>query len=142
MGKSVPAADFSLPDLAGRTIKLSDFKGKVVFLNFFATWCPPCRAEMPSIQALFKKIRALPTGQGNKFEILTISIDQTGAAAVKAFVEKGGYTFKVLLDPGGRVASQYGVVNIPATFIINTKGWIVDRIIGSTDWAEFSLNDK
>lgn len=131
------AIDFSLPDLSGKTVKLSDFKGKTVFLNFFATWCPPCRQEMPSMQKLYDKLKGLPAGrQDKKFEMVAVSIDQAGVSAVKPFIEKGGYTFKVLLDPRGVAAEKYQIMSIPTTFIIGADGKILKKEIGSRNWAE------
>ncbi|OGB90110.1 hypothetical protein A2625_04785 [candidate division WOR-1 bacterium RIFCSPHIGHO2_01_FULL_53_15] len=127
-----PAIDFKLPDLSGRTISLSGHKGKVIFLNFFATWCPPCREEMPSMQALYNKLK------GRDFEMLAVSIDRD-AAKLKAFVEKNKYTFRILSDPDGTVASQYGVGAIPATFIIDKKGRIAGSFVGGRDWTERSV---
>ena len=124
------AIDFNLPDLSGKMVKLSAYRGQVVFLNFFATWCPPCREEMPSMQKLYNRLK------GNKFEMLAVSLDRDGKAAVKPFVDKNGYTFKILLDPEGKAAARYGVVSIPTTFIVNKRGEIIDKIIGGRDWSE------
>jgi len=126
------AEDFSLPDLSGKVVKLSDFRGKVVFLNFWATWCPPCRAEMPSMQNLYEKLK------GKDFEMLAVSLDRPGKSAVKPFIEERNYTFRVLLDSSGKVAARYGIVSIPTTYIINKEGKIVDKIIGARDWSEES----
>lgn len=123
------ASDFNLPDLSGQSIRLSDYRGKVVFLNFWATWCPPCRSEMPSMQRLYEKLK------DNDFEMLAVSTDRQGKSAVKSLVEKGGYTFKILLDPEGKVASQYDIVSIPTTFIIDESGKVISKVIGSRDWA-------
>lgn len=130
------AIDFKLIDLSGAAVKLSDYKGKVIFLNFFATWCPPCREEMPSLQALYEKMK------GKDFEMLAVSLDRAGASVVMPFIKKGGYTFKVLLDPEGRVASQYQIFSIPTTFILNKQGKIVEKVIGARDWSEKSFVDK
>src|SRR3989338_5916455 len=119
------AADFNLPDLSGKIVKLSDYKGKVVFLHFWATWCPPCRGEMPYLQALYVKLKA------KKFEILAVAMDREGKRVVEPFIKKGKYTFKVLLDPKGVVSSPYAIVGIPTTFILDRNGRIVDKIVGS-----------
>lgn len=121
---------FTLPDLSGQSVSLADYKDRVIFLNFWATWCPPCREEMPSLQKLHEKLK------GKNFIMLAVALDEEGKAVVKPFVEKGGYSFKVLLDPDGRVASRYQVWSIPTTFIINKEGKIVRRIVGSRDWAK------
>lgn len=127
------AIDFTLADLEGVKVKLSDYKGKVVFLNFWATWCPPCRREMPSMQELHEKLKK------KDFIMLAVSIDRTGLSAVGPFVEKNGYTFKVLVDPSGKAASKYRVSSIPATFIIDKEGKIIDRVIGGRDWSSASV---
>jgi peroxiredoxin len=124
------AYDFSLPNVAGKQVKLSSFKGKVVFLNFWASWCPPCREEMPSIENLFKKMK------GKNFQILAVSLDEGGADVVKRFVSKNRYTFPILLDPDNKAAGKYGIYSIPATYIIDKQGYIIDYYVGSRDWSE------
>lgn len=121
--------DLHLPDTDGIYARLSDYKGKVIFLNFFATWCPPCRREMPSIQKLHNKMK------GKKIEIVCVSVDRGDKNKVLDFIRSGGYTFKVLLDSDGSAADKYSVTSIPATFIIDKKGTIVSRVIGERDWA-------
>lgn len=122
-------ADFYLNDLDGIYTRLSEYKGKVIFLNFFATWCPPCRDEMPSMQ----KLSAIMKGQD--FEMVAVSVDRGGSEKVKDFVARNGYTFKVLLDSDGSAAKKYAVSSIPATFIIDKKGNVISRIIGERDWT-------
>ena len=121
--------DFELRDLSGKKVRLSDFRGKVVFLNFFATWCPPCREEMPSIQRLYEK-----TGQWKAFKLITVSVDRIENDA-RAFLEKGKYTFPVLLDGSG-VADNYGIRGIPTTYIIDKRGKLVNMAVGGNDWAD------
>jgi len=122
------AADFTLTDLSGQEIKLSDYRGKTVFLNFWATWCPPCRQEMPSIQSLYQKTA------GKDMEILAVSLDR---GDIRSFVEQGKYSFKILPDPKGEIGRQYGVTGIPTTFIIDKNGVIKQRAVGSRDWSGF-----
>ncbi len=121
--------DFYLMDLDGVYTRLSESKGKVVFLNFFATWCPPCRNEMPSMQKLHDKMK------GSDFEMIAVSVDRGGSDRVKDFIRKNGYTFKVLLDGDGSAAKKYSVSSIPATFIIDKEGNVVHRAIGERDWG-------
>jgi len=123
------AADFELPDLDGRVHKLSDYRGKVVFLNLWATWCPPCIAEMPSIEALHRRFRA------DDLVVLTVSEDGGGDAVVRPFVERLGVTFPVLLDPDGTVSPRYGVTGYPETFVIGRDGRVIEHFIGPTDWV-------
>ena len=124
-----PSIDFVLQDLEGNDVRLSDYLGKIVFLNFWATRCPPCRWEMPSMQSLHEKLK------GEDFVILAVSIDRAGEPVVKPFIKEAGYTFKVLLDRGGNVADKYCVRSIPTTFIIDKKSVVVGKVIGSRDWA-------
>jgi len=99
LGKGVPAPNFSLPDLEGKKVSLTDFKGKVVLLNIWATWCAPCVEEMPSMEKLYQELK------GEDFELLAISVDESGAEAVKPFLEKLKIGFPVLLDTKGEINS-------------------------------------
>lgn len=123
------AADFELPDLDGRVHKLSDYRGKVVFLNLWATWCPPCIAEMPSIEALHRRFGS------DGLVVLAVSEDGGGDSVVRPFVERLGVTFPVLLDPDGTVSPRYGVTGYPETFVIGRDGRVVEHFIGPTDWV-------
>ena len=124
-----PAPDFSFPGLDGKMVGLGDYKGKVVFFNIWATWCPPCREEMPSMEKLYKELK------GEDFEILAVSIDASGMKAVAPFVKEYHLSFPVLLDPEGTTKSLYGTTGIPESFIINKEGKIEQIIIGPMDWA-------
>ncbi len=120
--------DFELQDLKGNNIKLSSYRGKVVFLNFWATWCPPCRSEMPSMETLYKEYR------DRGLEILAVDL-QEDRERVEAFFKEYGLTFTALLDTSGKVGAMYGARSIPTTYIIDRKGFIVAGAIGSRDWA-------
>lgn len=122
------AADFTVPSLTGSPLRLSDFKGKVVFLNFWATWCPPCKEEMPSMERLYRRY------QDKGFTILAVSIDSGGPAPVAAFVKTFRLTFPIGLDPKLSVANQYAVRGLPATFLIDRKGTVAAVAIGPRDW--------
>jgi peroxiredoxin len=124
------APDFTLKDLFGNEVKLSSLRGKVILLNFWATWCPPCRNEMPHLQELYQTLR------GKDFEMLAVSIDYTGKNTVAQFINNNGYTFRVLLDVNNKAASLYNVTGIPATFIIDKKGRIVESVVGYRQWAD------
>lgn len=119
------APDFTLTNLKGETIKLSELRGKPVFLNFWATWCPPCRAEMPLIQNLYQE-------KGSQLQILTINI-QEDPQTIEKFLRKNHYNFPVLLDKQGQVANQYWIKGIPTTFIIDQQGIIRAVWVGALE---------
>jgi peroxiredoxin len=129
LGKGVPAPSFSLPGLDGKNVSLADFKGKVVLLNIWATWCAPCIAEMPSMEKLYQELR------GEDFELLAVSVDESGAEAVKPFMDKHKLGFPVLLDTIGEIKNLYQATGVPESFIIDKDGIIVEKIIGPRDWA-------
>ncbi len=127
--KGVVAPDFTFPDLNGKMVSLSDFRGKVVFLNIWATWCPSCVEEMPSMEKLYQEMK------GEDFEILAVSIDVQGAKIVIPFIEKYKLSFPALIDSGGRIKRLYQTTGVPETFIIDKEGIIVQKIIGPRDWS-------
>lgn len=127
-GKS--AADFTIHDLEGKTVMLSQFKGKVVMLNFWATWCPPCREEMPSMEALYRKFNKNPD-----FIMLAVSIDND-AETVREFVKKNNYTLPVFHDANKNAGSRYGITGVPDTFLIDRNGIIREKVIGPFDWMD------
>jgi peroxiredoxin len=122
------APDFQARTTDDRPLHLGDFKGKVVFLNFWATWCDPCREEMPSMERLHRiyKDRGLV--------VLAISLDSQGAGVVNPFVKKLGLTFPVALDPKMAVREKYGVWVVPSTFIIDRTGKRVLFANGAREW--------
>jgi peroxiredoxin len=127
--EGIPAPDFTFPGLDGKNTSLSDYKGKVVLVNIWATWCLPCVEEMPSMQKLYNEFN------GKDFEILAVSIDAAGVDAVAPFMKKHKLSFPALMDPKGTIKSRYGVTGIPESFIIDKKGVLVGKIIGPRDWA-------
>jgi cytochrome c biogenesis protein CcmG/thiol:disulfide interchange protein DsbE len=124
-----PAPDFTFPDLDGRQVSLSDFTGKVVLVNIWATWCPPCRDEMPSMQKLYERFK------GEHFEILAVSIDADGREAVAPFMQQMNLTFPALLDPEEKIRSLYAITGVPESFIIDRNGILARRVIGPLDWT-------
>jgi peroxiredoxin len=124
-----PAPDFTLKDISGRPVQLSSLKGKVVLVNFWATWCPPCREEIPS---MVKMNQAL---QGKPFQLLAISIDEGGPEAVAKFFQKTGMVLPALFDTDGAVSKRYGTTGVPETFVIDTKGVIMKKVVGAMDWS-------
>ncbi len=123
------APDFALPDLKGNLYRLSDLRGKVVFLNLWTTWCPPCREEMPAMEALYRRF------QQRDFVMLAVSQDEGGAGVVAPFVKQYGLTFPVLLDPQAHTSSRYGVTGYPETFVIDRDGNVIQHQVGPADWA-------
>ena len=131
------APDFELPDLEGGTVRLSDLRGRVVFLNFWATWCAPCRHEMPSMEVLHRQI------EGDDFALLAISVDEAGAEVVRAFMAAIPHSYRVLLDAttaqrrmGTLTAKAYGITGVPESFVIDRRGYIVEKVVGPADWSQ------
>ena len=122
------APDFELATLEGNSVKLSHYRGKVVFLNIWATWCPPCREEMPSMEALYQRLK------GRQFEMLAVSIDAKGEEVVGPFAAKYGLTFPMLLDPDNETHRLYGLTGVPETFIVDKSGVVIHKIIGPQNW--------
>ena len=123
----LPAVDFSLKDLSGQEQNLSSYAGKLVFLNFWATWCGPCRAEIPSMEELYLEL------QNQDFVIVALNSQETDKQ-VADFVENVGMSFPVLLDTAGRVGAAYSIRAIPTTYIIDPQGYILGRMVGTRDW--------
>lgn len=119
---------FTLIDLEGRQVSLSDHRGKVVLLNFWATWCGPCRVEMPAMEALYRDMRS----QG--LEILAVSVDAQGSQVTKPFQEAMGLTFPILHDPDYEVGGAYGARTLPISYVIDRDGIIRHRVFGARDW--------
>jgi len=125
--KPIIAPDFTLEDLAGKRISLKSLKGNVVFLNFWATWCVPCRQEMPTMEKLHREYRKAG------LEVLAVNFRETKEEAVK-FVNELGLSFTVLLDEDGKVSEEYGVWSLPLSYFINRKGEFVGKVIGYRKW--------
>ncbi len=125
--EEVKAPDFTLKDLNSRKVRLADFRGKVVFLNFFATWCVPCRAEMPAMERLHRDFK------GKGLVVLAVDI-QESARTVRPFVRELQLSFPALLDEDGSVAYMYAVRPVPATYLISRDGRIAWRAFGPREW--------
>ncbi len=123
------APDFQLEDMQGKKVSLSALRGKVILVNFWATWCPPCRAEMPSMD----KLNAAMADED--FVMLAINVEANGRAAVAEFLKKAPHKFPVLIDEQGIVQELYGVYKFPESFVIRKDGIIDDKVIGAIDWA-------
>lgn len=126
--KRIKAPNFIIKDLNGNAISLENYRGKVVFLNFWATWCPPCRAEMPSMEKLYAQFK------NEDFAILAVDL-QEGAGKVRAFKEQFKLNFPILLDSDGSVSTAYGVMSIPTTYLVDRNGYLLGGALGPRDWA-------
>jgi peroxiredoxin len=126
-GDAAPA--FTLPDLQGNSISLSDFRGRVVVLNFWATWCPPCVEEMPSLRRFAGQMEPLGV------TVLGVSVDHD-PDDVKRFVADFQLNFPIARDSNQAVASRYGTWKFPETYIIDPEGRIAEKLIGVVDWQD------
>jgi peroxiredoxin len=123
---------FVLPDLGGKVVRMEDLRGKVVLLNLWTTWCPPCVDEMPTLEALAKKM------QGRDFVVLAVSEDEV-PANVGPWIAEHKFTFPVLLDEHGQVGADLGITGYPETFIVDRAGRIVHHHVGYRDWADAGI---
>ncbi len=126
---NAPAPDFTLRDMNGNTITLSSLKGKVVLLNFWATWCPPCKAEMPTMNKLYNEIR------GRGLEIIAVSTDNS-LSTIRNYLAKNPLDFPVVHDEKNQLSRQYRVFSMPTTFLIDRNGIIVEKFYGEYDWTD------
>jgi len=124
-----PAPNFQLRDLQGRLVALSDLRGKVVMVNFWATWFGPCRVEMPAMEALYQ------TFSRKDFEILAVSTDAQGVAVTRLFQQENRLTFPILHDADYRVGLTYGARSLPMTFMVDRQGIVRHQIFGARDWG-------
>jgi len=137
LGPGSRAPAFTYANMEGDPVSLSDFRGKVVLLNVWATWCPPCRAEMPSMERLYREYR------DEGFEIVAVSIDAPvgqwdpvgrPGGNIQAFADSLALTFPILHDPSGRIQSLYQTTGVPESFVIGKDGVIYRKVIGATEW--------
>ena len=126
---NLPAPDFTFPGLDGKMVRLADYRGKVVLVNIWATWCKPCVDEMPSMEKLYRKFK------GEDFEILAVSIDAPGLKVVAPFMKKSNLTFPALIDSEGAIKTVYGITGVPESFIIDQQGILIKKIVGPVNWA-------
>ncbi|MBI1893218.1 MAG: TlpA family protein disulfide reductase [Candidatus Rokubacteria bacterium] len=126
--KPSQAPDFTAPGLDGSTVRMKDHAGRVIFLNFWATWCPPCREEMPSMERLYQRL------QGKGLTVIALAIDTDGERVVKPIVTEWRLTYPIGLDPKMTVAGKYRVRSLPSTFIIDRKGQLVATAHGPREW--------
>jgi peroxiredoxin len=128
LGRGAAAPAFELPGLDGGSLALSQMDGKVVLVNFWATWCKPCEDEMPSMEKLYRELH------GTDFELVAISVDGD-RATVAEFRDKLGLTFPILLDPEQDAAAAYQTFRFPESFLIGRDGIVVERYVGPKEWA-------
>lgn len=121
------APEFQVKDISGNTVKLSDYRGKVLFLNFWATFCSSCLSEMPSMNSLYQELA------DDDFAMLAINVDNDEKQA-RAMALENRWMFVVAQDNGGAIAGLYRTTGIPETFIIDRNGKVVDYVIGPQDW--------
>jgi peroxiredoxin len=126
VGKLAP--DFTLVDRNGKTWTLSELKGQVVFVNFWATWCPPCREEMPSMQYLYTM------QPKDKFKMLAV-LNKDDPVLADTFAAKLGLTMPILNDQNKTVGKQYGLTGLPETYIVDKQGVLREKFIGPAQWA-------
>jgi peroxiredoxin len=132
LAKPFPAPDFVLSGEEGETYRLSAYRGKVVVLNFWATWCPPCRYEMPSMERAHQKVK------GEGIVILAVNVGQS-EDEVFAFTGQYPVTFPLPLDREGTVVKQYPVIGLPTTFVIDPRGMVTHRAVGGREWDDDKL---
>jgi peroxiredoxin len=134
VGNSAP--DFSLKNLNGKRDGLSNYKGQVVVLNVWATWCGPCRIEMPFLESLYRRFRS------EGFAVLAVSIDKGSDKAVKSFVDEYQLSFPVLLDTDEQVERLYPAFSVPVTYVIDKAGLVVARVDGAKNWSSQETIDS
>ncbi len=130
MAPGAEAIDFTLPDLDEKEHTLSSLRGNVVFLNFWATWCGPCREEIPSMQVMHNKFKGKP------FKIVAVSIDTASDDVVRKFAKGFGITFLILHDRKGTLKNTYKTTGVPETFIVDQNGIIAEKVWGPRDWSD------
>ena len=127
--KKIPAPDFTLKSLNGEDVSLSQHRGNYVLVNFWATWCGPCKMEMPSLETLYQRFKS------KNFTLLAISNDMFGAKIVEPYIKANNLSFPILLDQQLQASNKFGVVSLPTTFMIDPEGNIIGELRGAEDWA-------
>jgi thiol-disulfide isomerase/thioredoxin len=122
------APQFALYDLSGNQVRLRDFEGKVVLLNFWATWCYPCRREIPSLERLYQMRK------DRGFEIVAVNAERTSTSQITSFAKKYGMSFPILLNPQGDLGNKYWIRAVPTSFLLDKNGVIRWKIVGAREW--------
>ena len=133
--KPFAAPDFTLTSDSGKSYHLADLRGQVVLINFWATWCPPCRREMPSMERMWKKIK------GKGVTILAINVGEN-ADTIFEFLGSYPVSFPLLMDLDGSVIKRYPVTGLPTTYIVNPQGQVTHRAVGSREWDDPRLYEQ
>ena len=128
-----PAPDFTLKDSAGAATKLSDYRGQVVLLNFWASWCAPCQEELPSLLSMQARMRS------KGVTVLGISVDEDDGAYHR-FLKERGVNFLTVRDPEQKISGQYGTFGWPETYVIDRKGIVRRKLIGPVDWNSLEIS--
>ena len=129
VGVGSRAPQFTATDLAsGRVTRLADYRGTVVLLNVWATWCQPCRVEMPSLERLSRRLG------GADFRVVAVSVDEQGPAVVARFTQDLGLSFEILHDRSGAIQRLYQTTGVPESFVIDRDGVIIKKVIGPAEW--------
>jgi len=123
-----PVPDITVNSLKNVPLKLSQLKGKVVLLNFWATWCPPCRGEIPSMMKLNSAMAGKP------FQMVAVSIDEGGVPEIESFFKSSGFSLPTYIDPSGSAVKTYGITGVPESFLIDKNGILVKKVIGPFAW--------
>jgi len=126
---SKPAPDFVLKDIRGQSVSLAQFKGKPVLLNFWATWCGPCREELPSMQRLYEASKS-----NGGFQIIAISIDRSNIKKVNQYAEDLNLTFPILIDPDRETRKAYYIRGLPTSYLIDSEGTLRGFVSGARNW--------
>ncbi|MCH7650704.1 MAG: TlpA family protein disulfide reductase [Nitrospinae bacterium] len=126
----VSAPAFTLQTLDGHEVALDDFQGNYLLINFWATWCLPCKVEMPSLELLYQKFKE------RNLKVIAISNDIFGAQVVEPYIQAQNFTFMVGLDPKLKISNQFGVISLPTTFLIDPQGQIIGVLNGAENWSD------
>ena len=122
------APEVRLQSVDGKTMSLADYRGKVVLVHFWATWCPPCVEEIPTLERFYQQVF------GSDIEVLAVSVDDS-ADVLKTFLDRNKVHFPVLLDPGKKTAGSYGTMKFPETYVVGRDGMVRYKVIGPMDWS-------